>query len=171
MSVGTFHEQSVATQAILSNRQNIRRFLKSVDVDYEQLSRIINRLSAVRDEIEEEIKKEEEEHKEKLKKIEETKKILQENGLSLEDLVQTERGNGAPRKSKSGRTRSDAGKPKHNPVGIYAYEDENGQRKEIQMPRVGRAPAEFSEYLKKTGKKRKECLVKELDENEHAKAS
>lgn len=163
MSTNTFHEQSEAAKDILSNRQNIRRFLKSNEIEMDQFNRMISRLESVRDEMMEEVEKEAEFRKEKLKKVEEAKKILQENGLSIEDLIQTERGNGLPRKQ--GKRRSDAGRPKHNPIGVYAYEDEQGKRQEMQMPRVGRAPAEFTEYLRKTGKKRKECLIKEFDEN------
>lgn len=169
MNVNTFHEQSEAAKNILSNRQNIRRFLKNNDMHVDQLTKIIDRLDAVRNEYLEEEKKQEELRKEKLEKLEEAKKVLRENGLSVNDLVQTEMGNGLPRKS--GKRRSDAGKAKHNPMGIYAYEDEKGNKKEIQMPRVGRAPTEFTEYLHRTGKKRKDCLVREIDEKQSEKQS
>lgn len=163
MQSATFHEKAEAAQEILSNKMNIRRFLKHFDIQVDELGRFIKRLDSIRGEIEEEAKKEEEERKEKLLRAEEAKSILREKGLTLEELLQIEQGNGVPRKRRGGQ-RADAGKKKYNPKGIYEYEDENGNKKEITMPRVGRAPAEFSDYLKRSGKKRKDCLVKELDE-------
>lgn len=167
MSTETFHEKSEATLEIVSNRQNIRRFLKTNEMHLDQLTRIINRFQAVKDDMLAEAEAIERERKEKMKKVEEAKKVLKENGLSIEDIVSTERGNGLPRKSR-GR-RSDVGKPKNNPLGLYEYEDKDGKKQRIELRRVGRPPEAFSEYLQKTGKKRKDCLVKEL-ESEQATA-
>ena len=165
MNAATFYEKAQAADEILSNKMNIRRFLKQFDINLDELKRYIRRLDGLREEIEQEVIKEEEERKEKLRRAEEAKDLLAEKGLTLEDLLQIEQGNGLPRKHGRKRgQRADAGRRKHNPKGIYRYQDEEGNEKEITMPRVGRAPAEFSEYLRKTGKKRKECLIKELDE-------
>lgn len=161
MISATFHEKAEATHEILSNRQNIRRYLKTNDIHLDQLTRLINRMSAVREELVEEAEALEAERKEKAKKVEEAKRLLKENGISIEDIVQTERGNGIPRKAR-GR-RSDAGKPKSNPLGLYEYEDKDGKKQQIELRRVGRPPEDFSAYLQKTGKQRKDCLVKQLE--------
>lgn len=163
MNTGTFHEKSEATHEILSNRQNIRRYIKTNDLQLDQIERLIKRMSAVRDEMREEVEAEEKARQEKMKRVEDAKRVLKENGLSIEDIVQTERGNGLPRKSR-GR-RSDAGKAKNNPLGLYEYEDKNGKKQQIELRRVGRPPEDFSAYLQKTGKKRKDCLIKELDQD------
>lgn len=168
MSTETFHEKAEAASEILSNRQNIRRFLKNNEIHLDQFTRIIDRMSAVKDELVQEAEAIEAERKEKLKKVEEAKKLLKENGLSIEDIVETERGNGLPRQRR-GR-RSDAGKPKNNPLGLYEYQDKDGKKKQIKLRRVGRPPEDFSEYLQKTGKKRKDCLVKELEGDDTPKA-
>lgn len=175
MNTGTFFEKAEAAQEILSNRQNIRRYIKSHDIQIDQVTRLINRMSAVRDEMVEEAEAIEQERKEKMKKVEEAKKLLKENGLSISDIVETERGNGLPRKAR-GR-RSDAGRPKSNPLGLYEYEDKDGKKQQIELRRVGRPPEDFSAYLQKTGKKRKDCLIKQLEpdtpegESNQAKAS
>lgn len=161
MSTETFHEKSEAANEIISNRQNIRRFLKTNDMNLDQISRIIDRFQAVKDDMLAEVEAAEREYKEKMKKVEEAKKVLKENGLSIEDIVSSERGNGLPRKQR-GR-RSDVGQPKNNPLALYEYEDKDGKKQKIELRRVGRPPEAFSEYLRRSGKKRKDCLVKELE--------
>ena len=161
MNTGTFHEKAEATHEVLSNRQNIRRYLKTNEIHLDQFTRLIDRMNAVRDDMLHELEIVEAAHNDKMLRVEEAKKLLKENGLSIEDIVSTERGNGLPRKAKG--LRSDAGKPKSNPLAIYEFEDRSGNTKQIELGRIGRPPEEFSEYLQKTGKKRKDCLIRELE--------
>lgn len=154
----TFHEQSESAMDILKNKATIRRFVKSMDLKTDDLERIAQRILDIQEEIsaEEEARLEaEKEKEEKLKKIREEMKAA---GLDPEDLIHSP----SVRAAKRGRGPSPlAGKKRENPKYIFEYEDANGEKKQLKAGIIGRVPADFSEYLKRTQKTRKDCIVEE----------
>ena len=74
---------------------------------------------------------------------------MKELGVKLDDLDVTT-GNVSTRKHKP-RQRF-----------VFTYETQDGDSVNWEGATTGRIPAEFADYLKRTGKDRKDCIVSEL---------
>ena len=115
----------------------------------EDLQRIISRIEAIYDEKLMAQMEAEEATARKREAIETVLKQMQELGLSANDLNKTS-GENTTRKSKP-RQRFQ-----------FRYENHSGENVEWVGATTGRIPSEFSDYLNKTGKERKDCIVAEL---------
>lgn len=76
--------------AVLTNIRRIRAFIKDSDISLDILNDIVDKLSSVRDEVK--TAHEEKMQKQKLlnDKIEQYRKMLLEDGINLEDLINTQ---------------------------------------------------------------------------------
>lgn len=154
--MATFHEQCEDAMDIIKNKGTIRRFVKSMDLRTDDIERISNRFLAIKDEIAKEEEALLQAEKEKEEKIAKISQEMKELGLNPEDLAYSP----AVRAAKRARGPSPlAGKKRENPKYVFEYEDENGTKKQLKAGLIGRVPSDFSDYLKKTGKARKDCIV------------
>lgn len=74
---------------------------------------------------------------------------MQEKGLTIEDLMVS----AVVEKARKGKPRQRY---------QFQYEKEDGSVVNWEGATMGRIPSEFTEYLSKTGKERKDCIVAEL---------
>lgn len=156
--MATFTEQCENTMDIIKNKGSVRRFAKSMDLRMEDLERISERFMAIKIEMEIDAESRIQEEKEKEDKLKAIRDQMKEAGLNPEDLLQGP----AVRAAKRARGPSPlAGRKRENPKFIFEYEDEGGNKKQLKAGLIGRVPADFSEYLKKSGKARKDCIVEE----------
>ena len=132
---------------ILKSKVQLRKLFQ--DMHTEDLQRIINRIDSI---IEEKLLIQMEAEEELSRKREAVDGILEQmktQSVTLGDL-ETVLGNAAPRKHKP-RQRF-----------VFNYETKDGDSHSWQGATTGRIPSEFSDYLKRTGKDRKQCIVSEL---------
>lgn len=156
--MATTHEQFEHALETIKNKGTVRRFVKSMDLRTDDIERIMERFSAIKDEMAKEEEARIQAEKEKEEKLEKIRQEMRDAGLNPEDLVHGP----AVRAAKRARGPSPlAGRKRENPKYVFEYEDENGNKKQLEAGLIGRVPADFSDYLKKTGKSRKDCIVKD----------
>ena len=133
--------------SVLKSKVQIRKLFH--DMHAEDMQRVISRIEAVYEEKKVAQVEAEEEQARKREAVEAVLKQMQELGLSAGDIAPgvTE---GAPRK----------GKPRQRFA--FAYENSAGESVNWEGATTGRIPAEFTDYLNRTGKERKDCIVCEL---------
>lgn len=132
----------------LSSKTRIRSLFK--DVHAEDLERIISRLHDVLNEKQQAREKDEEKRKAKMDSIEAIKQIMADRGVSMNDLgVQDQ---------------EDAPKRRRNiQKYTFEYETEAGERIKWKGATTGRLPRDFQAYLERTGKKRLDCALEQLE--------
>lgn len=134
----------------LSSKTRIRSLFK--DVHVEDLERIISRMNEVLAEKQEVRQKEEARRQAKLNQIESIKKMMAESGVSMDDL---------------GGLEQEAPKRRRNVQKFtFEYQTETGDTVQWQGATTGRLPRDFQAYLERTGKKRLDCALEEIAENE-----
>ncbi len=130
----------------LSSKVKMRSLFK--DTHTSDLEKVINRMQAILEEKIEAKQRAEEERSEKTTKIAEIKALMAEQGLSLSDFGSIEE----PKPRKKRNTKKF----------LFRYENEAGDTIEWIGSTVGRTPTSFNEYLKRTGKQRSDCIIKEI---------
>ncbi|MGY0219631.1 H-NS family histone-like protein [Endozoicomonadaceae bacterium StTr2] len=133
----------------LSSKTRIRSLFK--DVHAEDLERMIARMSDVLEEKKAVSAEEEARRKEKQESIEKIKELMASQGVSMDDL---------------GTLAEATAKRKKRNIQKYTfeYQTEDGQTHSWEGATTGRLPRDFQEYLNRTGKKRIECAVTEIEE-------
>ncbi|PJE78086.1 hypothetical protein CI610_02985 [invertebrate metagenome] len=132
----------------LSSKTRIRSLFK--DVHAEDLERMLSRMNDVLEEKKTARSKEESKRLEIQGNIEEIKQIMQDKGVSLSDL-------GLGEKKKVTRRRRSSQKY------TFQYKNEGGESITWHGATTGRLPRDFQTYLDRTGKKRLDCVVEELN--------
>lgn len=139
----------------LSSKTRIRQLFK--DVHAEDLERIISRLNDVLVEKQEARAKDEEKRKKKQESIEAIKQIMADRGVSMNDLgvgSNPELDEVAPKRQRR----------KNIQKYTFEYETESGERKKWEGATTGRLPRDFQAYLERTGKKRLDCALEQIEE-------
>ena len=132
---------------ILKSKVQVRKMFQ--DMHVEDLKNVIKRVEAIYEEKLEDSQAKEQEESLKREAVEAVMKQLEEKGLSLDDL-QVATIEDKPRK----------GKPRQRYQ--FEYQTADGTAVKWEGATTGRIPAEFNEYLARTGKDRKDCIVTEL---------
>ena len=127
----------------LSSKTRIRSLFK--DVHAEDLERIISRMSDVLAEKLEARDKEEEQRQAKMESIEAIKQIMNDRGVSLDDLGALELE--LPKKRRNIQKYT------------FEYQTEAGDTIQWEGATTGRLPRDFQAYLDRTGKKRLDCVA------------
>lgn len=133
--------------SILKSKVQLRKLFQ--DMHVEDIESVIKRVEAIHDEKVREHEEQQEEQGRKREAIENILGQMQEKGVSVEDLMAF----GAVEKVRKGKPRQRF---------QFQYEKEDGSVLSWTGSTVGRIPSEFSEYLSRTGKERKDCIVAEL---------
>ena len=136
----------------LSSKTRIRQLFK--DVHTEDLERIISRLNGALAEKQEARAKDEEKRKKKQESIEVIKQIMADRGVSMTDLG-------------IGNLDLDEAAPKRRrniQKYTFEYENESGELVKWDGATTGRLPSDFQAYLQRTGKKRLDCALGEIEE-------
>ena len=131
----------------LSSKTRIRSLFK--DVHVEDLERIVSRMNEVLAEKQEVRQKEEEKRQEKLASIENIRKLMADNGVSMDDL---------------GSLDQEGTQKRRRNVQKYTFEylTEAGDRAQWQGATTGRLPRDFQAYLERTGKSRLDCALEPI---------
>ncbi|WP_263080487.1 H-NS histone family protein [Endozoicomonas sp. Mp262] len=132
---------------VLKSKVQVRKLFQ--DMHAEDLQRVINRIESI---YEEKLLVQMEAEEEQARKKEAVESIVQqmkEQGVSLEDLEIV-----------AGTVTTRKHKPRQR--FMFTYETNDGAAVNWEGATTGRIPAEFSDYLKRTGKDRKDCIVSEL---------
>ncbi|WP_067587283.1 H-NS histone family protein [Endozoicomonas ascidiicola] len=132
---------------LLKSKVKIRQLTS--DLHAEDLQRIVDRVEAIYIEKLEEEKARQEELEAKEAALSEIKGKLKELGLSVSDLD----GISPSEKPKQKR------KYKEREKFTFMYETPEGEQRSWHGATVGRKPADFTEYLGRTGKNIKDCIV------------
>lgn len=132
---------------VLKSKVQVRKLFQ--DMHVEDLQRVINRIESIYEEKMLNQKEVEEEQARKKEAVQSIVQQMKDQGLSLEDLEVV-----------AGTTSTRKHKPRQRFV--FNYETPDGQSVNWEGATTGRIPAEFSEYLSRTGKDRKDCIVSEL---------
>ena len=127
----------------LSSKTRIRSLFK--DIHAEDLERIISRMNDVLSEKLEARNKEEEKRKAMLENIEAIKQIMNDRGVSLDDLGTLEIETTKKRRNIQKYT--------------FEYKTEAGDTVQWEGATTGRLPRDFQSYLDRTGKKRLDCVA------------
>ncbi|OED40284.1 hypothetical protein ACH42_17400 [Endozoicomonas sp. (ex Bugula neritina AB1)] len=135
----------------LSSKTRIRSLFK--DIHVEDLERIISRMKDVCEEKQEAREKDEAKRKAKLESIDAIKQIMADRGVSIDDL------GGADFEDTPKRRRN---VQKYN----FEYQTETGDTIQWQGATTGRLPRDFQAYLERTGKKRLDCALEEIENSE-----
>ena len=139
----------------LSSKTRIRSLFK--DVHVEDLERIISRMNDVCQEKQDARDKDEVKRKAKLESIEAIKQIMADRGVSMDDL--------------GGLELEDAPKRRRNVQKYnFEYQTEAGDTIQWAGATTGRLPRDFQAYLERTGKKRLDCALEEIESNEEDEA-
>ena len=128
----------------LSSKARIRSLFKDVHID--DLEKLIKRLVAVSNEKKEIKKKYEEQRQLKQSNIKDIKKIMEEKGISLNDLGMIEFKDVSKKRKKLQKY-------------TFEYETGSGTKTKWQGATTGRLPKDFQDYLDRTGKKRLDCIA------------
>lgn len=136
----------------LSSKTRIRSLFK--DVHAEDLERIISRLHDVLSEKQEARAKDEEKRKKKQESIEAIKQIMADRGVSMNDL-----GLGNLELDETVQKRR-----RNIQKYTFEYENEAGERVKWEGATTGRLPRDFQAYLERTGKKRLDCALEQIEE-------
>ncbi|USE35920.1 H-NS family nucleoid-associated regulatory protein [Endozoicomonas sp. SCSIO W0465] len=136
----------------LSSKTRIRSLFK--DVHAEDLERIISRLNDVLTEKQEARAKDEEKRKKKQESVEAIKQIMADRGVSLNDLGlgNLELDETAPKRRRNIQKYT------------FEYENEAGELIKWEGATTGRLPRDFQAYLERTGKKRLDCALEQIEE-------
>ena len=135
----------------LSSKTRMRALFK--DVHAEDLERVIFRMNDVLTEKQEFRAKEEEQRQQKQESIEAIKQMMDEHGVTLSDL------------GGSDIELGDAPKRRRNiQKYTFEYETEAGDLIKWKGATTGRLPRDFQAYLERTGKKRLDCALGEIEE-------
>ena len=127
----------------LSSKTRIRSLFK--DVHAEDLERIISRMNDVLAEKLEARDKEDEKRQAKMESIEAIKQIMNDRGVSLDDL---------------GALEVELPKKRRNiQKYTFEYQTEAGDTIQWEGATTGRLPRDFQAYLDRTGKKRLDCVA------------
>ena len=133
---------------VLKSKVQIRKLFQ--DMHAEDMQRVISRIETIYDEKLMAQIEAEEELARKRDAVESVLKQMQELGLSTDDISGANGGEPVRRTAKP-RQRF-----------VFSYENAQGEAVNWEGATTGRIPAEFSDYLARTGKERKECIVSEL---------
>ncbi|WP_330924317.1 H-NS family nucleoid-associated regulatory protein [Candidatus Sororendozoicomonas aggregata] len=136
---------------ILKSKVQMRKLFQ--DMHVEDLQRVVSRIESIYDEKLQLQHEQQQQQSRKREAVEAVVNQMKELGLSLEDL-------GAISVGTSTR--------KHKPRErfVFSYETKDGNSVNWEGVTTGRIPAEFSEFLQRTGKDRKDCIVSELGRTE-----
>ncbi len=132
----------------LSSKTRIRQLFK--DVHAEDLERMIARMSDVLEEKKDASAEEEARRKEKQASIEEIKQLMASKGLAMDDLGSVA---DAPAKRKKRNIQKYT----------FEYQTEDGATQTWDGATTGRLPRDFQAYLNRTGKKRIDCAITEIE--------
>ncbi|MCY4177576.1 MAG: H-NS family nucleoid-associated regulatory protein [Endozoicomonadaceae bacterium] len=130
----------------LSSKVRIRNLFK--DLHLEDIERIIQRCTEVKEEKQQELQIKENRLQQKKQNIEEIRKILDEKGLSVSDLEEVI--DATPRRRRNVQKF------------IFEYETSTGELIQWHGSTTGRLPKEFQKFLNRTGKKRTDCVVENI---------
>ncbi|MDP0561701.1 MAG: H-NS family nucleoid-associated regulatory protein [Candidatus Endonucleobacter sp. (ex Gigantidas childressi)] len=133
--------------SLLHSKTRIRSLFR--DIDNDEMTRIINRMSNVLDEKIKLKDKESEKRAERIKMLVEIQKNMKNHGLSIDDLYGTS-GTSSSRDTKKQRERYS-----------FQYDTISGDTVLWYGSGVGRLPKDFLLYLERTGKKRMDCVISE----------
>ena len=133
---------------VLKSKVQIRKLFQ--DMHAEDMQRVISRIETIYDEKLMAQMEAEEEQARKRDAVESVLKQMQELGLSADDISGVNGGEPVRRTTKP-RQRF-----------VFSYENAQGEAVNWEGATTGRIPAEFSDYLTRTGKERKECIISEL---------
>ncbi len=133
--------------SILKSKVQIRKLFH--DMHAEDLQRVISRIESVYEEKLDLQKEAEEQIALKRSAIDAVLKQMEEMGISADDIKDM-KSDGSIRK----------GKPRQRFQ--FSYETAEGVSVNWEGATTGRIPAEFTNYLSRTGKDRKDCIVTEL---------
>ena len=132
--------------SVLKSKVQIRKLFQ--DMHAEDMQRVISRIEAIYEEKLMAQMEAEEENARKREAVEAVLKQMQELGLSADDIQSS---NGEVVRK---------GKPRQRYQ--FCYENAEGESIDWEGATTGRIPGEFSDYLTRTGKDRKDCIVAEL---------
>ncbi|WP_422135190.1 hypothetical protein [Endozoicomonas sp. ALD040] len=132
---------------ILKSKVQLRKLFQGMHV--EDIENVIRRVEAIHAEKVREHNEQKEQQGRKREAVESILGQMQEKGLTIEDLMAS---------TVVEKTRK--GKPRQRYQ--FQYEKEDGSVVNWEGATMGRIPSEFTEYLSKTGKERKDCIVAEL---------
>ena len=132
---------------ILKSKVQMRKLFQ--DMHVEDLQRVVSRIESIYEEKLLVQFEEEEEQGRKKEAVDTIVNQMKELGLSLEDLEAIAGSSTTTRKHKP-RQRF-----------VFSYEANDGSAVNWEGATTGRIPAEFSDYLQRTGKDRKDCIVSE----------
>ncbi|WP_062268545.1 hypothetical protein [Endozoicomonas arenosclerae] len=132
---------------ILKSKVQLRKLFQ--DMHVEDIQNVIKRVEAIHEEKLREHNELKEQEGLKREAVESILGQLQEKGLTLEDLQAT----ATVEKVRKGKPRQRY---------QFQYEKEDGTVVDWEGATTGRIPAEFTEYLTRTGKERKDCIIAEL---------
>ena len=134
--------------SVLKSKVQLRKLFQ--DMHVEDIQRVISRIESIYEEKLDAQKEVEQEQQRKREAIEAVLKEMQDKGLDIGDLAVVGKGTESNRKGKT-RQRYQ-----------FEYQTEDGTTVTWEGATTGRIPAEFTAYLKRTGKERKDCIVTEL---------
>lgn len=135
--------------SVLKSKVQVRKLFH--DMHAEDLQRVISRIEAIYEEkLMTQIEFEEEQARKK-EALDEMVKQMKSLGLSLNDIKDL-----VDEKSTDGR------KGKVRQRYLFRYENASGEPVDWEGATTGRIPADFTDYLARTGKDRKACIVSEL---------
>lgn len=137
----------------LSSKVRMRGLFK--DLHFEDLERIIDRMQALLEEKREAHEMEQTRRKAKAADIKHVHALMEERGLSLEDL-------GLVAESAAPKTKKRRNLNRYT----FVYETLSGDTAYWEGATTGRLPSEFQEYLNRTGKKRLDCVKEEASQEE-----
>ncbi|MGI2028929.1 hypothetical protein [Endozoicomonas acroporae] len=134
---------------VLKSKVQVRKLFH--DMHAEDLQRVIGRIEAIYEEKVMAQMEVEEEQARKKEALDAVVKQIKELGLSLGDIKDL-----SEEKSSGGR------KGKTRQRYLFRYEAVDGSSVDWEGATTGRIPADFSDYLERTGKERKACIVSEI---------
>ncbi len=135
--------------SVLKSKVQVRKLFH--DMHAEDLQRVISRIEAIYEEkLMTQIEQEEEQARKK-EALDEMVKQMKSLGLSLNDI-----------KGLVDEKNTDGRKGKVRQRYRFRYENASGDAVDWEGATTGRIPADFTEYLVRTGKDRKACIVSEL---------
>ena len=131
---------------VLKSKMQLRKLFQ--DMHVEDLENIIKRVEAIHQEKLEESHAQEEEILRKREDIAAVISLMEEKGLSMDDIA-----------SAATEEKPHKGKGKQRQRYKFEYENGEGTRVQWEGATTGRIPADFNEYLTRSGKNRKDCIV------------
>ncbi|MTI13587.1 H-NS histone family protein [Sansalvadorimonas verongulae] len=126
----------------LSSKTRMRGLFR--DVHVEDMERIVSRLQDVLDEKRQAVMAEQQKLQAKKDSIDAIRKMMEEQGVSLEDFGQPAAGEKKKRNIKRY---------------LFEYQDADGGVHQWEGSLTGRAPKLFQDYLQRAGKERADCII------------